>query len=65
MGHRLKSPLKKIKIHLEPKLQAVDIDFEKEIISFYLAWNDDAERWEFQNFYIGYYLEYALSLARN
>ena len=40
-------------------------DARHQIRKFYLAWNDDSERWEFQNFYIGYYLEYALSLARN
>jgi hypothetical protein len=40
-------------------------DGRHQIRKFYLAWNDATQRWEFQNFYIGYYLEYALSLARN
>jgi len=32
---------------------------------FYVAWNDDSELWEIQNLYSDYYLEYAISLARN
>ena len=32
---------------------------------FYVAWNDDSELWEIQNLYTDYYLEYAISLARN
>jgi len=40
-------------------------DGRHQMRKFYVAWNDAAEKWEFQNFYIGYYLEYAISLARN
>ncbi len=32
---------------------------------FYVAWNDAKDRWEFQYLYEDYYLEYAISLARD
>ena len=34
------------------------------IRQFYAGWNDDEERWEFQNLYEDYYLEYVISVAR-
>lgn len=40
-------------------------DGRHQIRKFYVVWNDAAERWEFQNLYLGYYLEYAISLARD
>ncbi len=32
---------------------------------FFAGWNDDTRRWEFRRIYTGYYLEYAITLARN
>jgi len=32
---------------------------------FYAGWNDETQRWEFRRIYSGYYLEYAIALARN